>query len=93
MTEDWFAGLWSYSEDCSEQIRFDANGDFVTPAGEQGTWSIENVAVPFTDGKRQLAAVANLTKTYESHGMELIRAIRDAGLECQHVASSTPAVR
>jgi len=36
---------------------------------------IENVAVPFTDGKRQLAAVANLTKTYESHGMELIRAM------------------
>jgi preprotein translocase subunit SecA len=36
---------------------------------------IENVAVPFTDGKRQLAAVANLTKTYESHGMELLRAM------------------
>ncbi|HEY4652595.1 MAG TPA: preprotein translocase subunit SecA, partial [Pontibacter sp.] len=36
---------------------------------------IENVAVPFTDGKRQLAAVANLTKTYESHGLELIRAM------------------
>jgi preprotein translocase subunit SecA len=36
---------------------------------------IENVAVPFTDGKRQLAAVANLTKTYESHAMELIRAM------------------
>ncbi|MDX5437350.1 MAG: preprotein translocase subunit SecA, partial [Pontibacter sp.] len=36
---------------------------------------IENVAVPFTDGKRQLAAVANLTKAYETHGMELIRAM------------------
>ncbi|MDX5483087.1 MAG: preprotein translocase subunit SecA [Hymenobacteraceae bacterium] len=36
---------------------------------------IENVAVPFTDGKRQLAAVANLTKAYESQGMELIRAM------------------
>ncbi|MBF9251938.1 preprotein translocase subunit SecA [Pontibacter sp. 172403-2] len=36
---------------------------------------IENVAVPFTDGKRQIAAVANLTKTYESKGMELIRAM------------------
>ena len=36
---------------------------------------IENVAVPFTDGKRQLAAVANLTKAYESHAMELIRAM------------------
>ncbi len=34
---------------------------------------IENVAVPFTDGKRQLAAVANLTKTFESKGLELIR--------------------
>lgn len=36
---------------------------------------IENVAVPFTDGKRQLAAVANLTKAYETHGLELIRAM------------------
>ncbi len=36
---------------------------------------IENVAVPFTDGKRQIAAVANLTKAYETHCMELIRAM------------------
>ncbi|WP_114778302.1 preprotein translocase subunit SecA [Botryobacter ruber] len=36
---------------------------------------IENVAVPFTDGKRQLAAVANLTKTFETQGLELIRAM------------------
>lgn len=41
ITESWFAGLWSYSEDCSQQIRFDPNGDFVTASGEQGTWSIE----------------------------------------------------
>ncbi|QCR23420.1 preprotein translocase subunit SecA [Pontibacter sp. SGAir0037] len=36
---------------------------------------IENVAVPFTDGKRQVAAVANLNKAYESHAMELIRSM------------------
>jgi preprotein translocase subunit SecA len=36
---------------------------------------IENVAVPFTDGKRQMAAVANLTKAYESHAMELFRSM------------------
>ena len=42
VTETWFAGLWSYNEDCSDQIRFDRNGDFVTAAGEQGSWSIEN---------------------------------------------------
>ncbi|WP_347159617.1 preprotein translocase subunit SecA [Pontibacter chitinilyticus] len=36
---------------------------------------IENVAVPFTDGKRQLAAVANLTKAYETKGMELLRSM------------------
>ncbi len=36
---------------------------------------IENVAVPFTDGKRQLAAVANLSKAYDSHAMELIRSM------------------
>lgn len=42
VTEAWFAGLWSYSEDCGDQIRFDSNGEFVTPSGQQGTWSIEN---------------------------------------------------
>ncbi len=42
VTETWFAGLWSYSEDCRDQIRFDPNGEFVTPAGQQGRWSIEN---------------------------------------------------
>lgn len=42
VTETWFAGVWSYNEDCSDQIRFDQNGEFVTAAGEQGTWSIEN---------------------------------------------------
>ncbi|TPE44781.1 preprotein translocase subunit SecA [Pontibacter mangrovi] len=36
---------------------------------------IENVAVPFTDGKRQLAAVANLTKAFETKGLELIRSM------------------
>ena len=41
ITESWFAGLWSYSEDCSQQIRFDPNGEFVTASGDQGTWSIE----------------------------------------------------
>jgi preprotein translocase subunit SecA len=34
---------------------------------------IENVAVPFSDGRRQMTVVANLKKTYESHSKELIR--------------------
>jgi preprotein translocase subunit SecA len=34
---------------------------------------IENVAVPFSDGKRMVTVVANLRKAYESHGKELIR--------------------
>jgi preprotein translocase subunit SecA len=34
---------------------------------------IENVAVPFSDGKRMVTVVANLGKAYESHGKELIR--------------------
>lgn len=41
VTETWFAGAWSYNEDCSERIRFDSNGDLVTASGERGTWSIE----------------------------------------------------
>ena len=35
----------------------------------------ENVAVPFTDGKKQVSVVANLQKTYESHGKELIKSV------------------
>ncbi|MGV3642310.1 MAG: preprotein translocase subunit SecA [Adhaeribacter sp.] len=34
---------------------------------------IENVAVPFSDGKRMITVVANLRKAYESSGRELIR--------------------
>ncbi|WP_166038219.1 toll/interleukin-1 receptor domain-containing protein [Sphingosinicella sp. YJ22] len=42
VTETWFAGAWSYDEDCGEPIRFDSNGDLVTASGERGTWSIED---------------------------------------------------
>jgi preprotein translocase subunit SecA len=35
----------------------------------------ENVAVPFTDGKKQVSVVANLKKTYESKGKELIKSM------------------
>jgi preprotein translocase subunit SecA len=34
---------------------------------------IENVAVPFSDGKRMITVVANLKKAFESHSKELIR--------------------
>jgi preprotein translocase subunit SecA len=35
----------------------------------------ENVAVPFTDGKKQVSVVANLQKTYGSRGKELIKSM------------------
>ena len=41
---------------------------------EQGN-HIENVAVPFTDGRRQIQALANLDKYITSNGQELSRAI------------------
>nr|MDQ6904311.1 SEC-C metal-binding domain-containing protein [Bacteroidota bacterium] len=41
---------------------------------EQGN-HIENVAVPFTDGKKAMQAVANLDKTIESNGEELTNAL------------------
>ncbi|MFN8249117.1 MAG: preprotein translocase subunit SecA [Ferruginibacter sp.] len=41
---------------------------------EQGS-HIENVAVPFTDGKRGIQALANLDKYFESEGMELGRSL------------------
>ncbi len=36
---------------------------------------IENVAVPFTDGKKAMQAIANLDKTIETNGAELINAL------------------
>ncbi|MGH2647936.1 MAG: SEC-C metal-binding domain-containing protein, partial [Ginsengibacter sp.] len=41
---------------------------------EQGS-NIENVAVPFTDGKKAMQAVANLNKTIETNGAELSNAL------------------
>jgi preprotein translocase subunit SecA len=41
---------------------------------EQGA-HIENVAVPFTDGKKALQALANLDKTIETEGAELANAL------------------
>jgi preprotein translocase subunit SecA len=41
---------------------------------EQGA-HIENVAVPFTDGKKAMQAVANLDKTIETNGAELTNAL------------------
>ena len=41
---------------------------------EQGN-HIENVAVPFTDGKKAMQAVANLDKTIETNGEELTNAL------------------
>jgi preprotein translocase subunit SecA len=41
---------------------------------EQGA-HIENVAVPFTDGKKAMQAVANLDKTIETNGAELSNAL------------------
>ena len=41
---------------------------------EQGA-HIENVAVPFTDGKRGIQAVANLDKYFETEGRELMSAL------------------
>jgi len=56
VTEAWFAGLWSDSRSCADPIRFDPNGEFVTPDGSTGTWSIEGgdtLIVEGRDGDRQ----------------------------------------
>ncbi|WP_205501749.1 preprotein translocase subunit SecA [Rufibacter psychrotolerans] len=36
---------------------------------------IENIAVPFTDGRRQITAIANLEKVVNTHGRELIKTV------------------
>jgi len=48
--------------------------DIYTTRGE----TVENIAVPFTDGKRGLQVVANLKKSVESEGRELINAYQKA---------------
>ncbi|MBN2730238.1 MAG: preprotein translocase subunit SecA [Bacteroidales bacterium] len=42
---------------------------------ENSNRKYENVAVPFTDGKKTIQALANIKKSYESKGKELMRAI------------------
>ncbi len=41
---------------------------------EQPSQSFENIVVPFTDGIHNIQVLANLKKSYESHGRELISA-------------------
>lgn len=36
--------------------------------------TIENIVVPFTDGKKAIQVIANLKKSYESNGMEVVHA-------------------
>ncbi len=42
ISEEWFAGVWADTRDCEEPYRFDAGGVLTTPAGDQGSWTIEN---------------------------------------------------
>lgn len=41
---------------------------------ENNSQTIENIVVPFTDGMRGVQVMANLKKSYETHGKELINA-------------------
>ncbi len=42
ITEEWFAGVWSDTPDCTEPYRFDFGGVLTGPDGVQGSWGIEN---------------------------------------------------
>jgi len=48
--------------------------DIYTSRGE----TVENIAVPFTDGKKNLQVIANLKKSVESEGRELINSYQKA---------------
>ena len=39
---------------------------------------IETIAVPFTDGRKQITALANLEKAYQSHSKELVKEMEKA---------------
>lgn len=63
VTEEWFAGIWSETRDCSEMYRFDLGGSLTGPAGEEGTWSIENgdTLVTTVDGDEQRREVRRVS--------------------------------
>ncbi len=41
VTEEWFAGVWAESSDCTLPYRFDLGGLLTGPDGSQGQWYIE----------------------------------------------------
>jgi hypothetical protein len=66
VTEEWFAGVWSDTRDCTAMYRFDRSGALTDPDGNSGRWRIErrNILVMEIRGETQRRA---LTKVSEDH--------------------------
>ncbi|MFM2207258.1 MAG: hypothetical protein RL213_1233 [Bacteroidota bacterium] len=56
------------------QLVIDRTRDFIRDVYEKQGATIQNIVIPFTDGMKGIQVVANLKKTYESNGRELITA-------------------
>ena len=71
ITEKIFAEAQRYYRHKS-QLVIDKTRDFIKNVYENQSATIQNIVVPFTDGIKGIQVVANLKKSFESNGRELI---------------------
>jgi preprotein translocase subunit SecA len=73
MTEKVFAEAQRYYKHKSQML-IERTRSFIQEIYEKQSATIQNIVVPFTDGMKGLQVVANLKKSYDSQGRELVSA-------------------
>jgi preprotein translocase subunit SecA len=73
LVEKVFAEAQRYYKHKSQML-IERTSSFVKEVFEKQSATIQNIVVPFTDGLKGLQVVANLKKSYDSHGRELVSA-------------------
>ncbi|TAE17209.1 MAG: preprotein translocase subunit SecA [Bacteroidetes bacterium] len=74
LVEKLHAAAYANYQKRKQQIAIDAVPVFKNIQTQQGS-HIENVIVPFTDGKRGMQVLANMQKTLDTNGTELVNAL------------------
>ena len=74
LTEQFYTEAVSNYERRKQELMVQAIPVFKNIKLQQGS-RVENVIVPFTDGKRQMQVLANMEKTLKSNGAELLNAL------------------
>jgi preprotein translocase subunit SecA len=73
ITDKVFAEAQRYYKHKSQML-VERTWSFIHEVYEKQSATIQNIVVPFTDGMKGLQVVANLKKSYDTHGRELVSA-------------------